>query len=243
MLPGLGLILGYSDERATEQHLYAAAAMAVNLIVAITATRQHLKKGAVRRELVRVLIPTLGVALVGGVLLSNWLEGRALALGLAVFIALWSVANLAQALRDGPGHEGRPKASDAPAARSPNSARIAGVGLVAGSAGGLLGLGGGAIMVPGLQAIARVPLRQAIAASAAAMCATTGIGAALKIGTLSQHGLRWTDALLLAGAMGLPAMLLAPQGAKLAHGLPIRWVRASVAVILLASAARLSGAV
>ncbi|MEL7471717.1 MAG: sulfite exporter TauE/SafE family protein [Planctomycetota bacterium] len=238
MLPGLGLIIGYTNDDQNEQHLYAAAAMVVNLIVSVTATRQHLRKGAVQRRIVQVLIPTLGLALVVGVLLSNRFQGRILAIGLAVFIAAFALQSLVLAIRPiGSAEQDRPKASGA------NRIGVGLVGVVAGSAGGLLGLGGGAIMVPGLQVIARAPLRTAIAASAAAMCATSGVGAVLKIATLGQHGLRWTDALAIAAAMGLPAMLLAPQGARLAHSLPIRWVRACIGLVLLVAAARLAGVI
>lgn len=240
MIPGLGVIIGYSDDSAREQHLYAAAAMLVNLIVAISSTRQHVRKNAVRRDVLRVLIPALGVSLVAGVLLSNQFQGRTLAIGLAVFIALYAIQSLYLAVR----HRKAP-APDPAADRevTAEATPIAGVGVVAGFAGGLLGLGGGAIMVPGLQTLARLPLRTAIAGSAAAMCATSGVGAILKIGTLGQHELRWIDAIALAAAMGVPAMLLAPQGAKLAHGLPIHWVRAVIGVVLLGAAARLAGLV
>ena len=240
MIPGLGVIIGYTDDSAREQHLYAAAAMLVNLIVAISSTRQHVRKNAVRRDVIRVLIPALGVSLVAGVLLSNQFQGRTLAIGLAIFIALYAVQSLYLAVR----HRKAPApdpAVDREVVAKPTP--IAGVGVVAGFAGGLLGLGGGAIMVPGLQTLARLPLRTAIAGSAAAMCATSGVGAILKIGTLGQHGLRWIDASALAAAMGVPAMLLAPQGAKLAHGLPIHWVRAVIGVVLLGAAARLAGLV
>ena len=65
MLPALAIVLGYSDEARTEHHLYMAAAMCVNILVAVPAAYQHHRKGAVRKDLVKVLLPSVGVAIVG----------------------------------------------------------------------------------------------------------------------------------------------------------------------------------
>lgn len=232
MLPGLALALGYSSAVEPEQHLYIASAMCVNVLVAGSASRLHLRKGAIDWDLVRWLLPSLGLALVLGVLASNAVEGRVLRLLLAGAIAAYCAWNLVLAVR------GQPEVD----AREPTRiGAVVSTGIAAGGLGGMLGLGGGVIMVPGLQILARVPLRKAVAASAASMVLTSAVGAVLKLATLEQHGQKWSEALVLAAAMGLPAMLLAPVGARLTHALPIGAVRLAISLVLLGSAAKLAG--
>lgn len=231
MLPGLALLLGKGD--AQTQHLYMAAAMPVNALVALPATRQHFLRGAIDRRIVTLLVPATAVAVVVGVLFSNRLEGSTLRSILALFIGVYCAMNLWRAVRPSgkieiePGH-GRASA-------------IVGTGVATGLVAGLLGLGGGVVMVPALQVFARLDVRRAIAASAATMCVTAIIGAAVKLGTLPQHGFSINDALALSTAMGPSAILGSWVGATLTHVLPIRWVRITVSVILLAAAAKLAG--
>jgi uncharacterized membrane protein YfcA len=82
-----------------------------------------------------------------------------------------------------------------PAAEEPRRARLAVVGLSAGGLSGLLGLGGGLILVPGLNQVGKLPLRTSVATSL--VCA----GAFAIPGTIT-HGLLgnidWRVALLLA---------------------------------------------
>ncbi|MBW3548760.1 MAG: sulfite exporter TauE/SafE family protein [Actinobacteria bacterium] len=79
--------------------------------------------------------------------------------------------------------------------RRPGPGRYAGVGIVAGGLSGLLGIGGGLVLVPGLNQIGRLPLRTSVATSL--IC----VGAFAVPGSLA-HGLLgnidWRVALLLA---------------------------------------------
>jgi len=234
MLPGLGLLLGFSGAERVEQHSYMAAAMMVNALVAAPAAVRHHKSKAVRFDVAKVLLPAMGLAIIAGVLLSNRFDGVWLTRLLAVFIALYCVSNLVKiALREGE-HESVERSEVKPG-------RTAGVGAVTGMCAGLLGIGGGVIMVPLLQTVARVPLREAIGTSSAVMCITAVIGAAFKVGTLGGHGLPIVDAVALAALMGPSAMLGAWLGAKLTHALPLAWVRGVISVVLLAAAAKLAG--
>lgn len=232
MLPGLALALGYTGAAEAEQHLYIAAAMCVNVLVAASASRLHLKRQAVDWGVVRWLLPSLGGALVLGVLASNSVEGRVLRHMLAGAIAAYCLWNIVLAVRGQPDVEPLPKARVGAAVAT---------GVAAGGLGGMLGLGGGVIMVPGLQILARVPLRRAVASSAIAMVPTSAVGATIKLVTLDQHDQVWTEALVLAAAMGVPAILLAPVGAGLTHRLPIGTVRLAISAVLLVSAAKLAG--
>ena len=164
MIPALGLVLGFSDERRQEQHLYMAAAVVVNIIVAASATRQHAREGAIDRRLVLGILPWMACLNVVGALASNMFDGYSLKLGLAGFIGFYCVYQLVLLFRRIPDH---PREGER--ATRWNLAMIGGLsGLVA----GLLGLGGGVLMVPMLQLLARIGIRRAVACSAAVLAAS-----------------------------------------------------------------------
>jgi uncharacterized membrane protein YfcA len=227
ILPALGLILGYPDAKGT-QHLYMAAAITTNLVVALPASLRHARAGAVRVDLLRVIIPAMVVALVVGVLLSNRLAGWELVLALAGFQlsycgwSLWQVGHRRPDFQ--PGQE------RATVSRLVGSA--GGSGLVA----GVLGLGGGVLLVPVLQVACRVRLRQAIGTSSAVICLTVGVGAAVKLMTLGQHGQVWSEGLMLAGIMSPGAVVGAWVGASATHRLSLPVVRVLIVVLLGTSA-------
>jgi uncharacterized membrane protein YfcA len=111
------------------------------------------------------------------------------------------------------------------------------VGAIMGFAAGLLGIGAGIIAVPLLQRLCRLPLRQAIATSAAAMCLTAIVGAVLKNATLWEHDLSMSDSLMIAACLIPTAIAGSYLGAGLTHSLPLQWVR--VAFLLLTAWASL----
>lgn len=233
MIPGLGLLFGFTSPDKAEQHTYMAAAMAVNVVVSIPATLRHARAGAVRKDLVRFILPAMIVAIVVGVLVSNVMSGALLKYGLAGFIAFYCIMNLIRAARPTQTeHEGPERAEPA---------TLIGIGAAGGFAGGLLGLGGGVVLVPLLQLLARVKLRHAIATSSATMVLSATIGAALKFATLEGHQQSAWRAAALALAMSPGAVLGAHLGASLTHTLPIRTVRVLISVLLLIAAVRLAG--
>ena len=232
MLPGLALVFGYDDEKHSAHHVYMAAAMVINVLVAIPATRKHAQAGAVRRELVARILPTMIVAIVAGVLASDRVPGLRLKQLLAVFIAAYCVLNIYRIFKPRP-QVNRPAERTGPVL-------LATLGGAAGLLGGLLGLGGGAVMVPALQVFARVKLIDAIATSSATMVGSAAIGASLKLATLSTHDRSWREALLLVVAMAPGAILGGSLGATLAHRLPIKAVRLVISIILLLVAARMA---
>lgn len=231
MLPGLALTFGYDDAAHSAQHEYMAAAMAVNVLVAIPATVRHVRHGAVRRDLVLGLVPAMVAAIAAGVLLSNLVPGTVLRRLLAVFIAGYCALNIYRIA-----YPRREK--DRPPERI-GPGMLAGIGGSAGLVAGLLGLGGGVVMVPMLQVGARVRLRQAIAASSAAMVASALIGASLKFATLGGEGRSPIDAGWLATAMAPGAILGGSLGATLAHRLPLNVVRGAVSLLLMSAAVRM----
>lgn len=231
MLPALGLLLGYGSAEATEQHLYIGAAMCVNVVVAYFSRGRHRQAGAVRPDIVRPLLYTMCTFVLAGVLLATPLPGTWPKFALIVFIfgyAGYNVAANIWKLPEAP--------DDAP---RPALWKLLAIGGVTGTAAGFLGIGGGIVMVPLLQA-ARVPLRQAIAASASVMWVSAMIGATAKLATLYRFDFGPLDALVLAGPMALGAVFGARAGAALTHKLRLPWLRTVIAIVLAMAAARLA---
>jgi hypothetical protein len=230
ILPALGLILGYADPKGTH-HLYMAAAMVTNFVVAVPASIRHRRSGAVRGDLLRWLVPITTAALLTGVLISNVLSGWVLVLALAGFQlaycghSLWLVY-----------HKIPDFAKDQERA---TPGRLAAGSTVAGVIAGILGLGGGVIQVPLLQMLCKVPLRQAIATSSVVMVVTALCGALLKLGTLGTHGQDWQDAIVLAACMAPGAVMGALWGAKATHTLPLTAVRVMIVGLMLVAAGAL----
>jgi uncharacterized protein len=230
IIPSLAIIFGSRDP--STQHLYQASAMAVNVAVSVPAAVRHWHAGAADLRLFRMVLPVALVSIIGGVMLSNQIDGRYLRMVFAIFLVYVALTNILKATRKLPDLH-------------PDQAKITPVrggivGLIMGSAAGMLGIGGGILAVPAAQALCRVPLRNAIAVSSAAMCITASVGATLKIWTLPQHNQEISEALRIALTLAPTAMIGAWWGAKLTHVLPIHVVRWVLLVLLLVAAWRMA---
>ncbi|MBA2261884.1 MAG: sulfite exporter TauE/SafE family protein [Solirubrobacterales bacterium] len=107
------------------------------------------------------------------------------------------------------------------------------VGLLAGVASGLLGVGGGAIIVPGLVIFLDLGQLEAEATSLLAIVPTA------LVGTWRQR--RYGNVRLGEGArLGLLAVVGAVAGAILANVLPVRALELAFAVLLVVVAVRLA---
>lgn len=230
MLPALHWVFGEDSE--TTHHLYMAAAMSVNVAVAFPAAVRHHRRGAIRKELLPTLLSTTLIFMVVGVLTGNLAPGAVLRNGLAVFLAIYCAFNIWRLFSR--------SNIDVNGERTTRPRLLISGGLT-GFVGGVLGLGGGVMLVPALQMLCRVRLKQAIATSSAVICVTALVGAGLKMATLATLGESWQDAALLALAMAPTAMIGGALGANLTHRLPTRMVRLIVTVLLLVAAARLAG--
>lgn len=231
MLPALALIFGYTSADQNEQHLYIASAMCVNVVVSFFSWGRHRKAGAVRRDIAVPLAIAMCTFVLGGVVWGSSLAGVWPGRALIVFILGYSVYNIIATIR------GKPEQPhDAP---RPSLWILLPAGAVTGIAAGFLGIGGGIVLVPLLQA-ARVPLRQAIASSAAVMWISASIGATAKLSLLPEHGFSVFDALEFAGPMALGGLFGARIGASLTHRLKLPWLRTTIAMILAAAAIRMA---
>ncbi len=231
MIPAMVFL--FHDRAWDNQHLYQAAAMVVNIVVAAPAMRRHQQAGAVPREYVRIFLPVTMAFMIVGVLLSNMLDGDVLRQLFALFLVYVVAATALKVFR---------KAAD----HTPEEARITParsgvIGVATGTMGGLIGIGGGIVSVPLAQIICKMPLRNAIAASASTMVFSSTLGAALKLATLHNRGVSWQQALLLAAALAPTALLGGHLGAGLTHRVPVNAMRLVMAVVLAVMAARMMG--
>ena len=233
MIPALGVVLGYSGKDAPQQHLYAASAMCVNVVVALASSRKHKDHGALDTRIRNRLLPGMILGIVGGVWLSNQLDGRPLKQGMAAFLFAFVGWTLFQTIRGLPER----RLEDANTGWGLLGPMGGGTGVLA----GLLGIGGGIVMVPLMQVICKVQLRRAIAASASVMWVSAGVGAALKVWTLPQHGQSRVEAVSLAAAMAVGAVGGAPLGAWMTHRMKLPALRVVISVILAAAGGRAAG--
>jgi uncharacterized membrane protein YfcA len=230
MIPALAMFWGYKDEDAkNEHHLYMAAAMCVNVIVALSSTLLHTKKKAARKDLLMVLIPTMALGMLLGVYVSSGKKGVWSLVAFAVFIWLYCLYNIITTIKKIPDYP-----EDNP---TPPAWKIGTVGVIVGTISGYLGIGGGILLVPLLN-MTKLPLRHAIAGSAGAMWVASIIGATGKLALLPTihlpdgSTLRVMDALWFAIPMGLGALGGAYLGAYLAHKLKLPHLKLTIALIL-----------
>lgn len=231
-IPMLTLLLG------PNMHLFQSAALMANVLVATAATLRHRGKGTIRVDLVPAMALAAGGAALLGVIVGNqfkplWMTGL---FGLFLcYVAVLETLSLFQRQPDHPS----PPPSDG------NRRLGVMIGLTGGFAAGLLGIGGGAIMVPMLRRLVRLPLRQAVASSAAAMIVACLVGAVAKFATIAEcldprgQPLSRNSVLLLAIVLAPSAMVGGSLGAALVYRLPLGVIRAILALLLMFAGVRM----
>ncbi|MCC6661753.1 MAG: sulfite exporter TauE/SafE family protein [Phycisphaerales bacterium] len=233
------MLFGEPAGRPEIHHTYMAAAMMVNVAVSLPATLAHHREGVVRTRFLRVMLPAGIIGMLLGVEISNQFGGDALRVALAVFLIVYCVWNLrliARPRRRKFSGEGRVERS--------GRLGVASCGFAPGLAGGILGLGGGFLLVPMLQLVCNMKLKNAIATSSAVIVVTSIAGSILKAATLAEHGehvftMQWPSVLWLAGLMAPTAMLGGVTGARLLHRIPVVAVRIIITGLILVSATKL----
>ncbi len=206
-----------------------ATAMATILFTALSTTRAHQRRGAIRWDLVRGMAPGIvvgGLAAGGGVFAL--VRGQALALFFAAFVGYSALRMLRAA---------KPK----PSRQLPGLVGQAALGGGIGFLSGLVGAGGAFLAVP-FMTRCNVPIHNAVATGAA-----IGLPIALT-NTVGYVIAGWSQPAALPGAFGflyLPALaviamasvLTAPLGARVAHSLNVKQLRRIFAVMLFVLAA------
>lgn len=229
-----------------DQHCYQAAAMILNFFVVVPAVYQHKRAGALDGRTVLRLVPTAMLAVIVGVAMSELpiFSGprevflRAL---FGVFLLGVSAYELARLWIPEKSEE-RAALGSAVSPRWPSSVSWRNAALVAlptGFIAGLLGVGGGVIAVPLQRRLLHIPIRRAIANSAALIIATSAVGASLKnLAYAMENADDWSPAKL--AAVLIPTAIVGSLiGARLTHVLPLRFVKIAFFGLLTLSAVRL----
>lgn len=254
MIPAMSEIVG------PNQHLYQAAAMIVNFFVAVPAVYQHSRAAAVDRSSVMRLVPLALVAVIAGVLLSELpifkgerdaylrllFAGFLLALCCADLRGMWLARRRArEPIGSGRDSMVRSSARSEPTVEPANAPRYpwrfaAAVAIPTGLVAGALGVGGGILAVPLQRRFLKVPMRTAIANSAAVIVATSLVGAIVKNYAYLRENHFTTDSFELAFILIPTAIMGSYLGSRLVHVLPVRAIKLVFFVVLLFFAVRLS---
>jgi uncharacterized membrane protein YfcA len=236
MIPAMTEVLG------PDQHLYQAAAMIVNFFVVVPAVYQHRRAGAIDRATVARLVPLAVLAVLVGVGVSELpiFAGDREAYLRGVFGAFLLIAGAYELHRlfAGTGADvlGATGGSGIPAISWRRAALVA---VPSGLVAGLLGVGGGLMAVPLQRRFLRIPMRTAIANSAAVIIATSLIGASAKnYAYLAEHdyGMR---SFILAAVLVPTAMIGGFNGSKLTHRLPVRTIKSAFLILMVLAGVRL----
>ncbi|MDZ4755654.1 MAG: sulfite exporter TauE/SafE family protein [Phycisphaerae bacterium] len=225
--------------RGPNQHLYQAACMIVNVVVAVGASIRHFKGGTIRRDYFRWMLLAAAIAVIVGVVVSNVVESNNLKMLFGVFLIYTGAAELGRVLRREPDAEATTVPASAPRAMT--------IGGLTGFVSGLLGIGGGTVAVPLLRSLARLPMRQAIGTSAAVMTLASTVGAVAKNATIDSHSapdgtqLTLWLSLGLAGLLTVPALFGAVLGAHLTYRLPLNATRLVFVALIALAGLRMMG--
>jgi len=235
IIPALTLL------RGPNQHLYQAAAMIVNVVVAASATAKHSRAGTIRWDVARRMLPAAAIAIGVGVATSDRLDGPTLGRIFGVFLLYFAGTETLDLLRR--------RTSDAPGAERVGWPVLSLTGGVMGFLAGLLGIGAGIVTVPLLRRLGRLPLRQCIGTTSAVMLVTSTIGAIHKNTTITSHvgsggiALRLEESLRLAALLAPTALVAAYLGAKLMYRLPLAVVRVALVLLIVIAALRMTGVI
>lgn len=225
MVPFISLILsarGASPGLAVKMAI--ATSMATIIFTSLSSVRAHHRKGAVRWNIVARLAPGIVIgALIASLGVFTLLKGAALYFVFAGFVMFSAV----QMFRNR-----KPAASR----QMPGTAGQLGAGSVIGFLSGLVGAGGGFISVP-FMTWCNVPIHNAVATSAAlgfpiALSNVLGYiiaGQGLEGAPPYSFGFLWLPALVVIAAC---SVLMAPQGARAAHALPVARLKRAFAGVL-----------
>jgi len=232
-MPLLKLICDASPATRIDAHTAIAVTLVLNVCVGAAATLGHARAGRVMGRIVKVLIPCSLVASLAGVWVGNLFAGDAQVwlwrlFGITMlYVAAFNAYRLVRplsAVDAAPGDFAGPP---------PPLYKVGAVGLAAGFAAGLLGIGGGTIAVPAQQMLLRMRLRAAIANSAVTVVFSCILAAIFKHVSLGSQGVDPARPWLLVVLMAPTGVCGALLGSHLTHRVPRLWVRLVFIALLL----------
>ena len=211
-------------------HIALGTSMASIIFTSVSSFMAHHRRGAVRWEVVRRIVPGILVGTFLGTVVAARLSTGFLKGFFSIFLYYVAVQML---------WDKKPK----PSRSLPGNAGMFGVGNVIGVVSSLVGIGGGTLSVPFMM-WCNIPVHHAIGTSAAigfpiAIAGTAGyIVNGWQVANLPLHSVGY---IYLPALVGLVAasVLTAPLGVKLAHSLPVARLKRVFAVLLLLVATRM----
>lgn len=224
------LFLNAGMSHSVIMHLAIGTSLATIVFTSLSSVWAHHRHGAVRWELFRALVPGILFGALLGSVLADSIPSDKLRIVFGLF-------ELSVALQMGMNLRASPHRS------LPGRLGMGGAGGIIGTVSALVGIGGGTMTVPFLQ-WCNVPMRQAVATSAACGLPIAVAGA---IGFIATG---WGERALPAGSSGylywpaflgivVASVLFAPLGARMAHRLPARQLKRFFALFLLFLALRM----
>ena len=209
-------------------HMAIATSLGTIMFTSLSSVRAHHKHGAVRWDIVKLLVPGILVGSTIGPWIGKQMNTSVLSFFFGAFVAFSATQMLVNR-------------KPAAARDLPKAPGMFAAGGVIGILAGLVGAGGGFVSVP-FMTWCNVRIHNAVATSAA-----LGFPIAFA-GTLANVFYGWGEPGLPDYALGfiyLPALLIivaasvvmAPVGARTAHRMPVRQLQKVFAVILYALAA------
>lgn len=218
---------------AIRMHLAVGTSLATIIPTAISSARSHHKKQAVDFTLLKSWGPAIAVGVLIGATIASFLSGESLqaVFGIVALVVALNMAFGKQSWRLGD--------------QLPNEPARGLMGVVIGGFSSMMGIGGGTLSVP-IMTLFNVPVHRAVGTASA-------IGLIIAVpGAISFVISGWgVDGLppfslghvsLLGFALIVPMTILAaPWGAKLAHALPVVWLKRAFAVFLALTGVRMLG--
>ncbi|MBL0224126.1 MAG: sulfite exporter TauE/SafE family protein [Geobacteraceae bacterium] len=210
-------------------HLALGTSLASIMFTSVSSLRAHHKRGAVDWTVVRRITP----GIMAGTFFGSWVAAQLSTGFLKGSFVVFTYYVALQMLLDIRPHPHR---------QLPGLAAMSGVGGVIGCVSSLVGIGGGSMSVPFL-VWCNIAMHNAIGTSAAigfpialagaAGYLLNGLGAELPP---HSFGFIYLPALL---GVSLASMFTAPLGARLAHSLPIGWLKKIFALLLIVMGTKL----
>lgn len=205
-------------------HLAIGTSLAIIVFTSLSAIRAQQKRGAIDWAVVRLLVPATILGGLASGYLAGFIPSATLKMIFSVFLLAVSIQLLANWRA-------------APHWTLPGPKGLWGVGLGIGSLSAMMGIGGGTIAVPFLNAC-NVEMKRAIAISSTLGFPIAVFGAAGFILSGWHHAglpawsLGYVDLRVLL-AVGATSMLVAPFGVRLAHHLPVAKLKQVFGILLL----------